>query len=100
MRMHPLRNFRCCSAQVDSYFGSHILRCSSENARTCSGSSAPRNSTPAGSGSGLNTLSGVGIFGGLLSMMVLLYEFIMSLGARRALALPHTADVLARSLLL
>jgi hypothetical protein len=59
----------CCFAPLPRYLESHDLRCSSKNARTCSGSSAPKNSTPTGSGSGLKTLSGVGIFGGLASMI-------------------------------
>ncbi|MGF6773305.1 hypothetical protein P3T18_005810 [Paraburkholderia sp. GAS199] len=62
------------------YFESHDLRCSSKKARTCSGSSAPKNSTPAGSGSGQKTLSGVGIFVGLASMISLLYKPIICLG--------------------
>lgn len=79
------RGFRCCIAQLHSYFESHDLRCSSKKARTCSGSSAPRNSTPAGSGSGQKTLSGVGTFGGLASMIFLLYKPIICLGPRFAL---------------
>ena len=75
---------RCRIAPLHSYFESHDLRCSSKKARTCSGSSAPRNSTPAGSGSGQKTLSGVGIFGGLASMIFLLYEPIICLGPRFA----------------
>lgn len=78
------RRRRCCIAQLDSYFESHDLRCSSKKARTCSGSSAPRNSTPAGSGSGQKTLSGVGTFGGLASMIFLLYKPIICLGPRFA----------------
>src|SRR6266702_3154473 len=74
------RGRRCCIAPLLDYFESHDLRCSSKKARTCSGSSAPRNSTPAGSGSGLKTLSGVGIFGGLASMIFLLYKPIICLG--------------------
>jgi hypothetical protein len=76
------RGRRCCIATLHSYFESHDLRCSSKKARTCSGSSAPRNSTPAGSGSGLKTLSGVGIFGGLASMIFLLYKLIICLSPR------------------
>jgi hypothetical protein len=63
------RGIVLCNVPVRRYFGSHVLRCSSKNARTCSGSSEPRNSTPTGSGSGLNTLSGVGALGGLVSMI-------------------------------
>jgi hypothetical protein len=70
---------RCCIAPARNYFESHDFRCSSKNARTCSGSSAPRNSTPAGSGSGQKTLSGVGIFVGLASMIFLLYKPIIGL---------------------
>lgn len=52
------------------YLDEAILRCSSKNARTCSGSSVARNSTATGSGSGENTLSGVGIFVGFASMIL------------------------------
>lgn len=79
------RGRRCCIAQLHIYFESHDLRCSSKKARTCSGSSAPKNSTPAGSGSGQKTLSGVGTFGGLASMIFLLYKPIICLGPRFAL---------------
>jgi hypothetical protein len=88
-RVHPIaargtRGRRCCIAPLLDYFESHDLRCSSKKARTCSGNSAPKNSTPAGSGSGLKTLSGVGIFGGLASMVSLLYKPIICLGPRFA----------------
>jgi hypothetical protein len=73
-----------CGVQQTDYFASYDLRCSSKKARTCSGSSAPRNSTPAGSGSGKKTLSGVGIFGGFASMIILLYKPIIGLGPRCA----------------
>ncbi len=97
-RMHATaarqaRGRRCCIAPLHSYFESHDLRCSSKKARTCSGSSAPRNSTPAGSGSGQKTLSGVGTFGGLASMISLLYKPIICLGPRFAPA-PDAGDML------
>ncbi|HZZ12799.1 MAG TPA: hypothetical protein VFE79_19110, partial [Paraburkholderia sp.] len=82
-------------APLADYFESHDFRCSSKNARTCSGNSAPKNSTPTGSGSGQKTLSGVGIFGGLESMIFLLYKPIICLGLHFAPApgAPHVVFV-------
>ena len=91
------RGRRCCIAPLHRYFESHDLRCSSKKARTCSGSSAPRNSTPAGSGSGQKTLSGVGTFGGLASMIFLLYKLIICLGPRFAPA-PDAGHILCVAL--
>jgi len=79
---------------MSAYLDCAELRCSSKNARTCSGSSVARNSTPTGSGSGQCTVSGVGILVGFASMISLLNDYNNCANlADAAFAPPHAAEI-------